>query len=128
MDEPGTGAREVSRAAALDEAFEKAIASARGLLAAGDARAAFAQLERAHVLGQTRFGPHLRVHLGMLRAGWQLRDGPEVLGQLMRLALVPVGHLTGRLPIGNTGGANVSAFTPMPIAPELQRLIDEGRP
>lgn len=102
--------------------------AAHGLLHRGDAHGAFAQLERAHVLGQTRFGPHLRVHLGMLRAGWMLRDGREVAGQLMRLALVPAGHLSGRLPIGNTGGANVSAFTPMPIPPELQRLIDEGRP
>ena len=101
--------------------------AARSLLAQGDARAAFAQLERAHVLGQTRFRQHIQVHLGMLRAGWLLRDGREVAGQLLRLALVPVGHLSGRLPIGNTGGANVSAFVPMPISPELQRLIDHGR-
>jgi hypothetical protein len=112
---------------ARDQAFETAMATARGLLERGDARAAFAHLERAHVLGQTRFGRHLRVHLCMLRAGWMLRDGREVAGQLMRLALVPAGHLSGRLPIGNTGGASVNAFVAMPIPPELQRLIDEGR-
>ena len=30
----------------------------------------------------------------------------------------------GLVPHGNTGGANVSAFRRMPIAPDLQRLID----
>jgi hypothetical protein len=43
----------------------------------------------------------------------------------MRIALVPVGHLLGRLPVGNTGGANVSAFKPMAIPPELERLFED---
>jgi hypothetical protein len=30
----------------------------------------------------------------------------------------------GLVPQGNTGGANVSAFRRMPMAPDLQRLID----
>lgn len=72
------------------------------------------------------FVPHLRVHWQMLRVGWSAGDRREVAGQLMRIALVPVGHLMGRLPVGNTGGANVSAFKPMAIPPELERLI-EGR-
>jgi hypothetical protein len=110
------------------EAFEAAMLAARGQMAAGDAKGAFAALERAHVLGQTDFVPHLRVHLRMLRVGWSTGDRREVIGQLMRLALVPVGHLSGRLPVGNTGGANVSAFEPMTIAPELERLIEDRDP
>ena len=94
-------------------------------MAAGDTTSAFAALERAHVLGQLEFVPHLRVHWNMLRVGWSLGDRREVMGQLMRIALVPVGHLVGRLPVGNTGGANVSAFEPMAIPPDLQRLIEE---
>ena len=43
---------------------------------------------------------------------------------MMRIALVPVGHLLGRLPVGNTGGANFSAFKPMDIPPDLERLIE----
>lgn len=105
------------------EAFETAMSEAGRLRAAGDARAAFAAYERAHVLGQFNFLPHLRVHWHMLGVGWAQGDGREVLGQLMRIALVPVGHLVGRLPVGNTGGANVSAFKPMEIRPELQRLV-----
>lgn len=107
------------------EAFEAAMAEAARLRAVGDARSAFAALERAHVLGQRDFVPHLRVHFHMLRVGWTEADRREVRGQLMRIALVPVGHLVGRLPVGNTGGANVSAFRPMAIPPELKHLIED---
>ena len=61
----------------------------------------------------------------MLLIGWSAGDRRQVMGQLMRIALVPVGHLAGRLPVGNTGGANVSAFKPMAIPPELERLISD---
>jgi hypothetical protein len=47
-----------------------------------------------------------------------------VSGQVLRIALVPLGHLLGRLPRGNTGAANVSAFAPMAIAPDIERLLD----
>ena len=107
------------------EAFEAAMAEAGQHRAMGDAESAFAALERAHVLGQLEFVPHLRVHWQMLRVGWSAGEWREVTGQVMRIALVPVGHLFGRLPIGNTGRANVSAFKPMAIPPELKRLIEE---
>lgn len=70
-------------------------------------------LEAAHVLGQTRLGLHWRSHTAMLRYALQLRDGSEVLGQLLRLALVPLGHLLQRLPLGNIGRAHVPALRPM---------------
>ena len=107
------------------EAFEAAMAEAARHRSAGDAKGAFEALERAHVLGQLDFVPHLRVHWQMLRAGWVVGDRREVAGQLMRIALVPVGHLVGRLPVGNTGGSNVSAFKPMAIPPDLERLIED---
>lgn len=105
-------------------AFEAAMAEAHDYQVIGNARGAFAALERAHMLGQLDFGPHLRVHWQMLLVGWRHGDRREVVGQLLRIALVPIGHLVGRLPVGNTGGANVSAFRPMDIAPELKRLLD----
>ncbi len=105
-------------------AFEAALSEAGRRLAAGDAAAALQSLERAHVLGQNDFGPHLRVHLRMLHVGWRTRDWHEVRGQVLRIALVPLGHLLGRLPRGNTGAASVSAFAPMAIAPDIERLLD----
>ncbi len=104
-------------------AFEAALSDASHRLAAGNAAAALAALERAHVLGQSDFGPHLRVHLRMLHVGFTSRDWHEVRGQVLRIALVPVGHLLGRLPRGNTGTASVSAFAPMAIAPDIERLL-----
>lgn len=105
-------------------AFEAALSEASHRLAAGDAAAALQSLERAHVLGQNEFGPHLRVHLRMLRVGFTSRNWREVRGQVLRITMVPVGHLLGRLPRGNTGAANVSAFAPMAIAPDVERLLD----
>jgi hypothetical protein len=105
--------------------FDIAVAGAQRQLRAGETRAAFALLERAHVLGQRDFGRHVMVHLSMLRVAWTMKDTREVRGQLLRLFLVPLGHLTGRLPAGNTGGSNVSAFAPMAIPPELARLLDD---
>jgi Protein of unknown function (DUF3703) len=107
------------------EAFDASVEQARQRLASGDAHAAFALLERAHVLGQRDFARHVHVHLLMLRAAWTLRDGREMRGQVLRLALVPLGHLLRRLPAGNTGGSNVSAFEPMAVAPDLARLLSD---
>jgi len=88
---------------------------------------AFTHLETAHVLGQRYFLWHLRIHFWMLRVGWAQKDGREIRGQLWRLLLTPLGHLTGRLPIGNTGGANISAFKPMPIPKKLQAILVQER-
>lgn len=80
-------------------------------------------LEAMHVLGQTRLVAHARTHVLMLALAWRTRDLAELNGQLLRLLLVPLGHLLGRLPLGNTGRANVGAFRPMPVAPELLATI-----
>jgi hypothetical protein len=31
------------------------------------------------------------------------------------------------VPVGNTGGANVSATRPMPVPPDLQAILDADR-
>lgn len=83
-------------------------------------------LEAAHIVGQTRFLPHLRVHSLMLSVGWQTRHWTEVAGQLFRIMLVPIGHLTGQLPLGNPGRSNISAFKTMTPNPEISQLISES--
>lgn len=94
--------------------------------ARGEFSAAFAHLERAHVLGQASTVEHVRVHWAMLR--WALRQNAaaEAAGQAWRTA----GALLKTwlwVPAGNTGGAGVSGFRPMPIPAELQRVIDVAR-
>lgn len=108
-------------------AYDAAMAAARASLARSAPAQALAQLERAHVLGQRDFMRHWQVHRLMLRVAWDLSDGREIRGQLLRLALVPLGHLFRRLPIGNTGRSNVSAFAPMDVPPDLRRLLSDDR-
>lgn len=108
----------------LDHAFDAAMAAAAQALQAGRHGDALVDLATAHVLGQRDVARHTRVHARMFHVAWRQRDLAGLLGQAMRLALVPVGHLLDRLPLGNTGLSGVSAFQPMPIPPELQRLID----
>src|SRR3546814_19509500 len=82
---------------------------------------AWCHLERAHVVSQTHLWPHMQSHWKMLQLAVRLRDGREVVGQLFRLALAPLGNLTGRMPIGNTGRSNVSAFRKMQLPADLER-------
>lgn len=83
---------------------------------------AFAHLERAHILSQRLTVMHVRTHLAMLAWGWQLRDWREVLGQLSRTVAAA---LFSRLwvPMGNTGGAKVSAFRPMKVPADLEAVL-----
>lgn len=94
--------------------------------ARGEFDSAFARLERAHVLGQASTVEHLRVHWAMFR--WALRQkvAAEAFGQAWRMfgALLKTWLW---VPVGNTGGAGVSGFRPMPIPPELRRLIELAR-
>lgn len=105
--------------------FDDAIQTARRLRRADRLDDAFEWLERAHVIGQPWVVPHLVSHWEMLIVGVLRFDAREIAGQLLRLALTAPGTWVGRLPEGNTGGADVNPFRPMPIAPELQRQLAE---
>lgn len=94
---------------------------------AGDALAAFRHLERAHVLGQRSTVQHVRVHMRMLAWGLRHHNPREVMGQITRLIGAATKTWVGLIPQGNTGGANVSAFKPMPIPDDLADLIDVAR-
>ena len=60
----------------------------------------------------------------MLRWGLRQRRPREVAGQLLRVVGAATKTAVGGVPTGNTGGADVSPFRPMPIAPDLQSLLD----
>lgn len=90
---------------------------------ASDDVAAWRALERAHIIAQPYFFAHLASHWHMLRFALTLQDWREAAGQGIRLALVPLGSLTGRLPTGNIGRARVSAFQPMPLPADLAEQL-----
>src|SRR3954468_13710829 len=83
-------------------------------------------LERAHILSQPLSQLHVRTHAAMLATAVRRREWPETLGQLFRLVVAAPGSLTGRYPVGNTGGANVNAFAPMPIPDDLKHVLDDA--
>lgn len=108
----------------LAHAFDHEWNAARNARRRGELAVAFIHLERAHILGQTHTWRHLKSHAGMLHIGWLRRDRREILGQLPRMVAAT---LFSRIwvPRGNTGGANVSAFRPMPVPADLQSVLEQ---
>lgn len=107
----------------LRERWAQERTAAREARQRSDAEGEWRHLERAHVLSQPMAVPHVRTHVAMLGYGLRRRDGREIVGQLLRLVVAAPGTWTGRYPIGNTGGANVSALKPMPIPDDLQAVL-----
>jgi len=111
--------------AAIDEATDLTVAwsaeraAARAARKEADTVAEWRHLERAHILSQPKVLLHVRTHVAMLAAGVRRQDRREIVGQLLRLVVAGPGSLTGRYPVGNTGGADVNALTPMPIPDDL---------
>lgn len=100
--------------------------AARAARRRGDAATEWRHLERAHILSQPRAGLHLVTHVAMLVSAVRRRDLREVVGQVVRTLLAAPGSLSGRYPVGNTGGADVSAFRPMPVPEDLRRHLAVG--
>jgi len=105
-------------------AFANEMTCARSAEAAGDLALAQRHLERAHILGQRWYLTHIQTHYRMLRLALKRSDGNEARGQLVRLIGAGPFHIAGWVPVGNTGGANVSATLPMPIPSDLQSYLD----
>jgi hypothetical protein len=82
-------------------------------------------LERAHVLGQPYAIEHTVVHWKMICFGFKIKNTKEVIGQIPRLLFGGVKSFVGKVPIGNTGGANVPALKQMQIPQDLQLIIEK---
>lgn len=106
----------------LDQAYAHEMSQAKERFARGELDVAFHHLERAHILGQRHTWRHVESHLWMLRVGWAERSVKEIVGQLLR---IPAALLFSRIwvPVGNTGGANVSALRPMPVPEDLAVIL-----
>ncbi len=107
----------------LRAAFEQELLAAQAAYRRQEWRDAFRQLERAHILGQHHAIAHTRTHIWFLKVGWQRRDVWEIIGQSFRIVGGFLGSLVGKVPVGNTGGADVSAFAEMPIPEDLREIL-----
>jgi hypothetical protein len=109
----------------LRAAWAAELDTARAARSTGDTDAEWLHLERAHILSQPMAGAHVRTHVAMFNAALRRRDRHELIGQLFRTMVAAPGSMTGKYPVGNTGGANVSAFAPMPIPEDLRPLLPD---
>ncbi|MBE0463854.1 MAG: DUF3703 domain-containing protein [Halomonadaceae bacterium] len=106
---------------------EAELANAKLARSVGDIQQEFAHLERAHVLGQESTYWHVKVHVLMLMWATRNHSVREMLGQVFRIVGAATKTVFGLVPQGNTGGANVSPFKKIPIAPELATLIQKAK-
>lgn len=93
----------------------------------GDANLAFMHLENAHVLGQESTYLHVRVHYSMLAWGVKQKSVREIWGQIIRIIGAAALTRVKGVPIGNTGGSNVSPIKPMPIKKEHAEVIAQAK-
>lgn len=108
----------------LKLAFASEMDRARSAYAAGDLDPCFRHLEQAHILGQRALFPHLVTHWWMLQVGIRRSDVREIKGQIARMVAAIFGWIFGWVPIGNTGGADVSPIKSMPVPAAYQHFFD----
>jgi hypothetical protein len=114
--------------AAHHELLSRELSTARGLIREARYADAFRHLERAHVLGQAHVRWHVASHWLMLKVALHRGEVSAALGQAVRMVLGALGSAVGRVPVGNTGGSDVSMFRRMPIPPDLSEVMERGGP
>ncbi|ARN74026.1 DUF3703 domain-containing protein [Oceanicoccus sagamiensis] len=103
------------------------LAKSEETLRLGDPAKAFMHLENAHILGQESTYWHVKVHYLMLLWGLKQGNSKEVFGQVIRIIGAALLTSIKGVPVGNTGGSNVSPITPMPIKPEQAEIIAKAK-
>ncbi len=88
---------------------------------------ALQHLQRAHVLGQVSTALHVGIHWRMFR--FAVRNGASgaAFGQAWRTLAAALFTALRLVPEGNTGDTGVSGFRRMPVADDLQALMDAAR-
>ena len=103
--------------------FEQELEAYKTHFASGNFQIAWNLLERAHIIGQSYPYHHRYVHWKMLLFGIHIKDKKEIIGQIPRLLVGGVKSFVGKIPVGNTGGANIPPLKPLPISEELLSIF-----
>ena len=109
----------------LKKHVEQELVKATLLFEKKDFRLSWHHLERAHILGQSWPVEHTKTHWRMLAFAFKIKNTKEIIGQIPRLLLGGVKSFVGEIPLGNTGGANVSPLRPMEISNDLQMILNK---
>ncbi len=89
----------------------------------GDFIKAWSHLERAHIIGQPWAVKHTHSHWLMLLFAFKIKNTKEIFGQIPRLLIGGVKSYLGKIPVGNTGGANVPPLRSMEIPEDLKKIM-----
>ena len=108
----------------LKKFYLNEVAKAKKLIGNHHYSAGWHHLERAHILAQPYAIEHTAVHWKMICFGFKIKNTKEVIGQIPRLLFGGAKSFVGKIPIGNTGGANVPPLQPMEIPDDLKLVID----
>ena len=107
--------------------YQDELSKAQSALLKNELQKSWYHLERAHILGQPYPVAHTAVHWKMLTFGIKIKDGKEIIGQLPRLIFGGIKSFVGKIPVGNTGGANVPPLKPMEIPEDLLAIINNAK-
>lgn len=113
--------------AMLKPFYRLEIASAHEAFAEKKYQVSWRHLERAHILCQPYPLEHTAVHWKMLGVGVKIKNRKEVIGQIPRLLVGGVKSFVGKIPVGNTGGADVPPLKSMEIPDDLQAIIKDHK-
>lgn len=113
--------------AGLKTYYIKELEKYKSELLKGNFQDAWRQLERAHIIGQAWPREHSYTHWLMLKFGFKIKNKKEIIGQIPRLIFGGVKSFVGKIPVGNTGGANVPPLQPMQIPEDIQKMISPYR-
>lgn len=103
--------------------FEREVEQYRVHLRQKKLSAAWHHLERAHILGQPWAVEHSVLHWEMLKFGFKIKSWKEIRGQILRLIFGGVKSFVGKIPTGNTGGANVRPLLAMDLPEDLEVIM-----
>lgn len=111
----------------LKSYYRQELENYKSELVSNNLSVAWRHLERAHILGQPWPKEHTYVHWKMLKFGFRIKKTNEIIGQLPRLLVGGVKSFVGKIPVGNTGGANVPPLKPMEIPEDLKKILNSYR-
>lgn len=109
--------------ATLKPFYKKELNDASNAFLEGNLQQCWQHLERAHILGQPYPYEHSLTHFRMLKFGIKIKDKREILGQIPRLVFGGVKSFVGKIPTGNTGGANIPPLRSMDIPLDLLTIL-----
>lgn len=102
--------------------FYRQLTLAKKTLKSKRFQVSFYHLENAHIIGQKHVYRHTLSHYWMLVYGIKTNSNKEIIGQFFRIITSLLFTLIW-VPIGNTGGSNISPIKPIPVRKELQKYF-----